>query len=959
DNGPLVAGQNDHTANGETYGDELIGTMVYALWRTGSVAGACTGGDCDGNTIHDFTDIAGGALDCDADQDIDSCEITADATLDCDTDGNLDACEVIAGTEFDCDGDLLLDSCEIAAGSLDCNGDLIPDECQTDCNGNSIPDDCDLTNGTSLDCNGNSIPDECDFSSGTSLDCDADGVLDECEITEGSGADCDGDGALDNCEIADGAADCDGNGVPDTCQADCDSDGTADVCAILAGAADCNGNGVPDTCDITGGAPDLNGNGTPDACEPDCNGNSTPDDLDISSGTSVDCNGNTIPDECDITSGFVDCDSDGIPDVCEAADDCDGDGVLNSCEITGGAADCNGNGLPDNCDLAAGGATTDCNGNNLLDSCEITLGFAADCDGDGLLDSCEIAGASSDCNANSVPDECETDTDSDGLIDDCDPDIDGDGILNCCDADDHNDGTVEGTDCDDDGQEDSCQTDTDGDGTIDPCDDDLDGDGFPNVCDIDQTGGTDCDMDGQDDSCQTDTDSDCNNNEVLDACEITNGTATDCDDNGLLDECDLLNGNDTDMNNNDVLDGCECFFINGLTCTRLVDGFAIDLTWGEIADTVLVYRDGELLSTLTGGETSYSDEMAPCSCVIDYSIEKVCSNGVTATSTCTYEWTEPHPHWDFAYTAEPTEDEYQLLQGGAPTSIEVDLCIENLINPNSHCGPALTHAFSMAVSHDPNELTVVDLAVAGEMLTADPDFVSYRLENDSSNNNMGDAGWSLGVIYTLHLPPAMPGSLNTVSFEDKKTVARATYQASCLDWPDGGNASLQFEELWLEDSAEMIDNLVVACGVGYPALVETPSASVVVVKGPAQPLFIRGDCSGQGTNNILEAVLMLNHIFSGTPVSCRDACDVNDDGLLNMVDPVFELMYLMGLGPVPPAPSGVCGADPTEDNLECAISNSGCEDICSFEDCSNGIDDDGDGAVDCDDADCAGTAGCP
>ncbi|MEO2087797.1 MAG: right-handed parallel beta-helix repeat-containing protein, partial [Acidimicrobiales bacterium] len=38
DNGPLVAGQNDHTANGETYGDELIGTMTYALWRTGSVA---------------------------------------------------------------------------------------------------------------------------------------------------------------------------------------------------------------------------------------------------------------------------------------------------------------------------------------------------------------------------------------------------------------------------------------------------------------------------------------------------------------------------------------------------------------------------------------------------------------------------------------------------------------------------------------------------------------------------------------------------------------------------------------------------------------------------------------------------------------------------------------------------------------------------------------------------------
>jgi hypothetical protein len=263
----------------------------------------------------------------------------------------------------------------------------------------------------------------------------------------------------------------------------------------------------------------------------------------------------------------------------------------------------------------------------------------------------------------------------------------------------------------------------------------------------------------------------------------------------------------------------------------------------------------------------------------------------------------------------------------------------------------------MAVSHDPTELTVVDLALADELLMVDPDFVSYTLENDPASNLSADVGWSVGVLYSSN--PSAETLPETVTFEHKKCVVRAFYEASCVDWPDGGQAALQFEGLWLEDSAELIDNLVVACGVGYPANYAVPGCTIELIKGPAQPLFLRGDCSGQGSNNIQDAMVMLNHIFSGTPVSCKDACDVNDDGLLNMVDPVFELMYVMGLGSVPPAPSGVCGADPTADNLDCAISNSGCEDICPFEDCSNGIDDDDDGAVDCDDTDCLGVGDCP
>ncbi len=79
DDGPEVAGENDATAKGEVYGNSVIGDVTYALWRVTDVNGACTGGDCDGNTIHDFIDIAGGAADCNSNQDLDSCET-------CDTD---------------------------------------------------------------------------------------------------------------------------------------------------------------------------------------------------------------------------------------------------------------------------------------------------------------------------------------------------------------------------------------------------------------------------------------------------------------------------------------------------------------------------------------------------------------------------------------------------------------------------------------------------------------------------------------------------------------------------------------------------------------------------------------------------------------------------------------------------------------------------------------------------------
>ena len=43
----------------------------------------------------------------------------------------------------------------------------------------------------------------------------------------------------------------------------------------------------------------------------------------------------------------------------------------------------------------------------------------------------------------------------------------------------------------------------------------------------------------------------------------------------------------------------------------------------------------------------------------------------------------------------------------------------------------------------------------------------------------------------------------------------------------------------------------------------------------------------------------------------------NDDGVLNISDPIFELRFLFVQGSAPPAPVDLCGFDPSEDELAC------------------------------------------
>jgi hypothetical protein len=87
-------------------------------------------------------------------------------------------------------------------------------------------------------------------------------------------------------------------------------------------------------------------------------------------------------------------------------------------------------------------------------------------------------------------------------------------------------------------------------------------------------------------------------------------------------------------------------------------------------------------------------------------------------------------------------------------------------------------------------------------------------------------------------------------------------------------------------------------------------------KKPAGAPFLRGDADGSGKLAITDAIVALEWLFLGGELTtCEDAADLNDDGGIDISDPVSLLGHLF-LGSPPPPPPGPSapGFDPTPDD---------------------------------------------
>ena len=81
-------------------------------------------------------------------------------------------------------------------------------------------------------------------------------------------------------------------------------------------------------------------------------------------------------------------------------------------------------------------------------------------------------------------------------------------------------------------------------------------------------------------------------------------------------------------------------------------------------------------------------------------------------------------------------------------------------------------------------------------------------------------------------------------------------------------------------------------------------------------------------DGFLAGVPVFSTVVTTSPASCpaatcADSADMNDDGLLDISDPIYGLAALFSGGPQPPDPGPVnCGPDPTDDSLGCSMFDS-------------------------------------
>ncbi len=94
---------------------------------------------------------------------------------------------------------------------------------------------------------------------------------------------------------------------------------------------------------------------------------------------------------------------------------------------------------------------------------------------------------------------------------------------------------------------------------------------------------------------------------------------------------------------------------------------------------------------------------------------------------------------------------------------------------------------------------------------------------------------------------------------------------------------------------------------------EPGGSSGIVFRVVEPAAFVRGEVAGDLLIDLADAIRVLDYLFGGGELTCLDVGDVNDNGFLDLPDPISLLATLVSGGGPTPAPSPACGFDPTVD----------------------------------------------
>ncbi|HAK93910.1 MAG TPA: hypothetical protein DCM87_02585 [Planctomycetes bacterium] len=110
-------------------------------------------------------------------------------------------------------------------------------------------------------------------------------------------------------------------------------------------------------------------------------------------------------------------------------------------------------------------------------------------------------------------------------------------------------------------------------------------------------------------------------------------------------------------------------------------------------------------------------------------------------------------------------------------------------------------------------------------------------------------------------------------------------------------------------------------GTGATVTVECEYFDIfAAASDPGEPRFRRGDVNQDGKIDIADPITLLGHLFTSKPLpACPDSADGNDDGKLDIADAIKILGHLFASTGALPAPFDACGPDPQPDALPVCV----------------------------------------
>lgn len=214
-------------------------------------------------------------------------------------------------------------------------------------------------------------------------------------------------------------------------------------------------------------------------------------------------------------------------------------------------------------------------------------------------------------------------------------------------------------------------------------------------------------------------------------------------------------------------------------------------------------------------------------------------------------------------------------------------------------GPDQTgvQGWSLAIEVD-GDLDILDATVEGTPGGGDTMFEIVRAIDPERND--GRRGILSTVVRTHHLYLPLVGTRSVLDM----TVGSLRPQGR-----DEISGSLALADELMGEAAAVLTRIVERGEDRVPCDLDAARLEVRFRRSP--DCFIRGDANEDGRVNIADPIWTLTELFRAGPVTeRREAADSDGDGAVRISDAVYTLHYQLLGGPPPPPPFPECGEAP-------------------------------------------------